>query len=144
MPSHQLHINRLCDCLQSFDFQQLFIAELGWSYSDNDEPFALTLNDQTWQVSEIAQLVGVVVFLIDGLPERDQRLAIQNELSERVYENLVIFVDSVAQPTQSMWLWLRRDQLRQIAREHSYMSGQPGDLFLSKLSRMVVDINELD
>ncbi|MBB1127442.1 hypothetical protein, partial [Thiospirillum jenense] len=79
------------------------------------------------------------------LPEtREQRLAIQNELSERVYENLLIFVDSIARPTQSMWLWLRRDQLRQIAREHSYMSGQPGDLFLSKLSRMVVDINELD
>ncbi|MBB1127350.1 hypothetical protein, partial [Thiospirillum jenense] len=94
MSHHQLHINRLRDCLQNFDFQQLFIAELGWSYSDNDEPFALTLNDQTWQVSEIAQLGGVVVFLIDGLPERDQRLAIQNELAERVYENLLIFVDS--------------------------------------------------
>ncbi|PQJ95330.1 hypothetical protein CXB77_13920 [Chromatium okenii] len=57
---------------------------------------------------------------------------------------MVIFVDQMNAITQSLWLWMRRDEKRQFPREHLYVKGQPGDLFLSKLSGIVVDINTLD
>jgi hypothetical protein len=33
---------------------------------------------------------------------------------------------------------------KRFPREHLYVKGQPGDLFVSKISGIVVDINELD
>ncbi|HMJ66530.1 MAG TPA: hypothetical protein VK615_14390 [Candidatus Binatia bacterium] len=39
---------------------------------------------------------------------------------------------------------MKREAGKSHPREHSYFKGQPGDLFISKLAAMVVDISELD
>ena len=39
---------------------------------------------------------------------------------------------------------MKRDGGKTYPRDHLYVKGQPGDLFLSKLASMVVDISELD
>jgi len=46
--------------------------------------------------------------------------------------------------TQSLWLYVKRESGKAYPREHWYSKGQPGDLFLSKLSSMVVDLSEFD
>ena len=58
------------------------------------------------------------------------------------HENLLIFLDHAR--TQSLWYWVKRDGAKAHPRDHLYVKGQPGDLFLSKLATMVVDISELD
>jgi hypothetical protein len=140
---NNIQTQALRDHLQAFDFTALFIDDLGWTYGQ-PLSFSLHAGGQNWAGQEIAAMAGVVAFLIDGLPEHAVRLAIHTELTQRTHENVVIFVDSMLNPTRSLWLWLRRDGKKQLPREHVYMKGQPGDLFLSKLSAMVVDINELD
>lgn len=140
----KLQIERLRDGLQSFDFPRLFIEELGWSRPKGFKPVLVELPGQTWQATAIAELSGVVAFRVAGLPEKEERRAIQKQLAELAHENLVIFVDHADSPTQSLWLWVKREGSQRFPREHLYVRGQPGDLFISKISGIVVDINELD
>ena len=142
-----LQIERIRDCLQSFDFKRLFIEELGWSRIQGGKPISVTVQNTLWQVTPFAELSGVIVFKVAGLPERSIRLAIHKELSLQTHENLIIFVDGdkeSAHLTQSLWLWVKREGGKRHPREHLYVKGQPGDLFISKISGIVVDINELD
>ena len=96
--------------------------------------------------TQIAQLSGVVVFEVsssDGrIPEAKARAAIHKEIAPLHHENLLIFLDR--DRTQSLWYWIKRENGRIYPRDHLYVRGQPGDLFLSKLSAMVVDMSEFD
>lgn len=138
----KLQIERVRDCLQSFDFKRLFIEELGWSRAKTAKAIPVTVAERTWQAMPLAELSGVVAFVVEGVPERDVRLAIQKSLAQQAHENLVVFVD--AEKTRSVWLWVKREGSKRFPREHLYVKGQPGDLFISKISGIVVDINELD
>jgi len=140
----KLQIERIRDRLQSFDFKSLFTDELGWSHVRGAKPVPVKLLADTWQATPIAELSGVVAFLVAGLPDRETRLAIHKALSEHTHENLIIFVDKAKDATQSLWLWVKREGSKRFPREHLYVKGQPGDLFISKISGIVVDINELD
>ena len=140
----KLQIERIRDRLQSFDFKSLFTDELGWSHVRGAKPVPIKLLADTWQATPIAELSGVVAFLVVGLPDRETRLAIHKVLSEHTHENLVIFTDKAKDATQSLWLWVKREGSKRFPREHLYVKGQPGDLFISKISGIVVDINELD
>lgn len=138
----KLQIERLRDCLQAFDFKRLFVEELGWSRAQAAKPITVEVGDQVWQAAPLAELSGVVAFIVEGLPECDARHAIQKSLTRHTHENLVIFVDAAR--TRSLWLWVKREGSKRFPREHLYVRGQPGDLFISKISGIVVDINELD
>lgn len=143
----KLQINRLRDCVQHFDFKRLFIEELGWSRPKSAKPYALSLPDGEWQATPVAEMSGIMVFLVTsdtGLPAQKTRAAIHKRLSEIAHENLIIFLDRADTPSQSLWLWVKRDGARRYPREHLYVKGQPGDLFVSKISGIIVDINELD
>ena len=140
----KLQIERLRNHLHAFDFPRLFIEELGWSRPNGFKPVTIEHSGQVWSAQPIAELSGVVVFRMIGLPDKAQRLAIQQRLAELAHENLLIFVDDADAPTQSLWLWVKREGSQRFPREHLYVKGQPGDLFISKISGIVVDINELD
>ncbi len=144
MNMDKLQIERLRDGLQSFDFKRLFIEELGWSHARGAQSIAVPVHENPWRATPIAELSGVVAFLVAGLPDRSARLEIHKTLSQHAHENLVIFVDSGVAPTQSLWLWVKREGSKRFPREHLYVKGQPGDLFISKVSGILVDINELD
>lgn len=141
-----LDISRVRNLLQEFDFKSIFIEELGWSQPAQTKATALTSDDTEYEVRQVAQLSGVIVFEIqakDGkIPDAKKRAAIHKEISKHHHENLLIFVDGVR--TQSLWYWVKRENKKTFSRDHLYIKGQPGDLFLSKLGSMVVDISELD
>ena len=54
----------------------------------------------------------------------------------------MIFLDT--ERTQSLWYWVKRQDGKNLPRDHFYIKGQPGDLFLSKLGGIVFDISEFD
>ena len=144
---NRLDVGRVRDLLQAFEFKQLFIEELGWSQPKDDKPAGWTSGDGTgFQRRAIARLAGVTVFELTSagstIPEAKVRLAAHREISKLHHENLLIFLDRAR--TQSLWYWVRRDGVRTHPRDHYFSKGQPGDLFLSKLSSLVVDIAELD
>ena len=132
--------------LNAFDFKTLFIEELGWFQPKGRSAIAFECQGAIFTRREIAQLAGVAVFEItadDGrIPDADTCKAVHKEISSLVFENLLIFLD--AGRTQSLWYWVKREGAKQLPRRHSYFKGQPGDLFLSKISAMFVDIAELN
>jgi type I restriction-modification system DNA methylase subunit len=142
----KLNIPKTRDLLQSFDFKTVFIEELGWSQPASRRPVTFEAADEIFLRAQIAELSGVVVFEViasDGrIPDAKTRAAIHKQTAKLHHENLLIFVDG--QRTQSLWYWVKREEGKSYPREHWYFNGQPGDLFLSKLSSMVVDISEFD
>lgn len=142
----KLNIPKTRDLLQGFDFKTVFIEELGWSQPASRRPVTFEAADENFLRAQIAELSGVVVFEViasDGrIPDAKTRAAIHKQTAKLHHENLLIFVDG--QRTQSLWYWVKREEGKSYPREHWYFNGQPGDLFLSKLSSMVVDISEFD
>jgi hypothetical protein len=142
----KLDVQKARDLLQAFDFGKLFVEELGWSQPTSRQSTSFDCKDDKFHRKQIAQLSGVAVLEVtssDGkIPDRKTLAAIHKEISKLHHENLLIFVD--AQRTQSLWYWVKREDGKLRPREHPYFKGQPGDLFLSKLSSMVFDITEFD
>lgn len=142
--------------LQAFRFADLFIEDLGWSYPDSRKPMSLDLEGGAWKATEISQLAGFRVFEVTSadpaapFPDAKTQQALWKRIAPHAVENLLIFVD--AERTRSAWLWMKRDgsadsptrRPQTHPRRHHYLKGQPGDLFLSKLASLVVDLSELD
>lgn len=141
-----LNVIRTRDLLQSFDFGTLFIEELGWSNPSVKKPVEWETCEQTFKRRPIAELSGVCVFEIsssDGtIPSAKVRVTIHKEIEKLHHENLLIFVD--VKRTQSLWYWVKRENGKKHPREHLYVKGQPGDLFISKIGAMVFDIGDFD
>ena len=46
--------------------------------------------------------------------------------------------------TRSLWYWVKREGTKRYFRDHLYVKGQPGDLFMGKLGSLVIDIADLE
>lgn len=142
----KLDIPRTRSLLQTFEFKTLFIEALGWSHPSARKHTVLIQDGIECEVRQIAELAGVVVLEITAqegvIPNAKIRAAIHRHVAKQHHEHLLIFLDRYR--TQSLWYWVKREGSKTHPREHLYVKGQPGDLFLSKLSAMVVDISELD
>lgn len=141
-----ISFQRIRDHLGKFDFQRLFIDELGWSQPASKTAAGMKIAGADLQRRQIAQLAGVVAIEItaaDGrIPDAKTRLATYREITKLHHENLLIFVDQAR--TQSVWYWVKREDGKLRPRDHFYFKGQPGDLFIGKLTGMVFDLGELD
>lgn len=141
-----LNFQRTRDLLSKFKFSDLFIEELGWSKPSRQKPVTLKIDNKTYQYQKIAELSGVAIFEVtaaDGnIPEAKVRVAIHQEITKLIAENLLIFITE--ERTRSLWYWVKREGSKSFVRDHLYVKGQPGDLFLSKLGSLVIDITELE
>ncbi len=138
--------SRVRQHLDRFDFRELFIEELGWSHPSARRKTPFDIDGTSFERTQIAQLSGVVVYELttaDGvIPDAKIRKTVHAEISKLHHENLLIFLDH--RRTQSLWYWAKREGGKFYPRDHTFMRGQPADLFLQKLSAMVEDISELD
>ena len=150
-----LNFQRTRDLLREFKFEDLFIEELGWSQPTRKKAIALSVEGVETRnfpslAKCIAEVSGVAVFEVtaaDGtIPQAKVRTAIHQEITKLKAENLLIFIDKTR--TRSLWYWVKREsrdaKFRVFTRDHLYVKGQPGDLFLSKLGSLVIDITELE
>lgn len=132
--------------LQDFDFSSLFIEELGWSNPPSGGAIAFKCDGKTFYRRGVAELAGVLVLEVtseDGeIPDGKVRANVHKEICKLALENLVIFLDGDRQ--KSLWYWVKREGTKQYRRDHLYVRGQSGDLFLSKLGALVVDISDWD
>ena len=147
-----LNFQHTRDLLREFKFEDLFIEQLGWSQPTRRKPIPLeienveTLHVRSFQYKCIAEVSGVAVFEVtatDGtIPQAKVRTAIHQEITKLKAENLLIFIDETR--SHSLWYWVKREGNKEFIRDHLYVKGQPGDLFLSKLGSLVIDITELE
>jgi len=129
--------------LHKFNFRDIFIQALNWSIPSDRR--LLTVLDG-WQCRPIAELHGVIAFEVFNpdqieIPDAKMRRAIHDEVARSARENLLIFLDSDRNRTQSLWYWLKRDESKLAPRQHIYLKGQPGDLFLSKIANLFVTMD---
>ncbi len=142
-----LNLPKTRDAIQAFELTSLFIDELGWNYPSSTQSFPVSVNETDYQAQPIATLGGVIVFEISGkiFPTATIRAEIHQQISARHYENLLIFIDKRPTPTKSIWYWLKQSPNQTaLLRQHYYFRGQPGDLFISKLAALFVDMAELE
>ncbi|QMS90826.1 hypothetical protein HUN01_25795 [Nostoc edaphicum CCNP1411] len=129
-----------------YQHSTFLIEELGWSKPSRQKPETLKIDNKTYQYQKIAEFSGVAIFEVtaaDGnIPEAKVRFAIHQEITKLIAENLLIFVNE--ERTRSLWYWVKREGSKTFVRDHLYVKGQPGDLFLSKLGSVVIDITELE
>jgi hypothetical protein len=137
---------RVKDCLSAFDFQRLFVEELGWSQPSLSKPLRSATAGAEFTGQQLSQLGGVSVFEVSSsegtIPDAKTRAAIHKEIAALHHENLLIFVNRGR--SQSLWYWVKHDDGKAFPRDHYFEKSQPGDLFLSKPSALVFEIGELD
>ncbi|GCE62110.1 Eco57I restriction-modification methylase domain-containing protein [Microcystis aeruginosa] len=139
-----LNFSRTRDLLSNFQFGELFIEELGWSHPRAKKTVSITVDNQEYPCQRIAEVSGVAVLEMTttDIPDAKLRRDIHQQVIERIAENLLIFVDGGR--TRSLWYWVKREGSKSYIRDHLYIKGQPGDLFLGKLAELVLDITDFE
>ncbi|GGR53203.1 hypothetical protein GCM10008959_13390 [Deinococcus seoulensis] len=135
--------------LRDFNFTRVMNL-LGWNHATGQS--TLSAGDDQFTLKPIAQLGGVQVIEVTSqgnpttLPLEQTRRKLSDELTSTAREHVLIFVDAAR--TQSHWYWVKREldgtKRKAQPRTHTYIKGQPDDLFIGKLSGLFVDIAELD
>lgn len=142
----KLNIEAARNLLQSFDFQTLFREELGWS-----NPSLRTLTPFQTKAGlffrkAIADLSGATVFEITSengtIPDSSIRQIISTEIQKLNFEHILIFIDK--DRSQSIWRWIKKQDKKNLSREHFFSVGQTGDAFIAKISSLMVDLSEIE
>lgn len=140
----QIDLERSRQYLKQFQFQPLFVEELGW---DNypSQPLPLLIENKSYTLKPVAEKRGQVVYTClaeDGaIPNSVTRTKIHKEVSRYSLENVLIYIDQGE--TEQVWQWVRRDPGKPKAnRFHQFHKSQSGDALLQKLEALAVSFNE--
>ena len=127
--------------IQEFDFDRLFLEELGWDHPPANQ--SVEVDDRRYELQALADKSGMVAFvhLSEEIPERAVRMKIERQLARAAYEHLIVFTDGAQ--TRQVWQWVRR-QAGQTPRyrEQTFRSGQTGELLVQKLQPLAFSLDE--
>lgn len=139
-----LDVARTRQLLKNFDFDTLFIQELGWDH--HDQHIDITVDGETCALAAIAEKRGMVAFEYTtssrlSLPDYQIRRKIERQLTKAVHEHLIIFIDK--DKTTQIWQWVKREQGKPTAcREQAYYSDQTGEALIQKLQHLVFTLED--
>jgi len=139
-----LNIVQVRECLRSYNFDSLFVNELGWERYKT--PHEVSVDDQTYILSPVAEKRGLAVFAcsVSGdspFPDYATRRKIDRHVAKFFREHLIIYVDK-ARGIQ-IWQWVKREPGRPAAcREHTYYHEQSGEALVQKLRSLVFTLEE--
>ena len=130
------------DLLQAFEFDKLLI-EIGWESVLPAPPKAIGKTGYQYRlISETVFEVFPANPRTNGLPNAGMRAKIHKQIEQISFENLIIFLDNDKKRSQSIWYWVKREDNKKRPRPHEYWKDQPGDLFLSKIAAMVIEMGD--
>ncbi len=137
-----LHRQRAQKYLQTFDFESLFIEELGWDTVDRVTlPFEV--DGEPFEVVSIAQKRGFTVFkcITPEIPTRPIRVKLDRQLTDYSKSHLLVFADEGK--TQQIWMWVRQEPGKPLApRFEQYQVGQSAERLLQKLEALAIAFAE--
>ena len=137
-----LHRQRAQTYLQQFDFESLFIEELGWDTVDRVMlPFEV--DGEAFEVVAIAQKRGFIVYqcLTPEIPARPIRVKLDRQLTDYSKSHLLIFGD--AGKTRQTWMWVRQEPGKPLApRFEQYQVGQSAERLMQKLEALAIAFAE--
>ena len=147
MSTTKLNLARTRRLLNEFRWADLFIDELGWSQPPAGTlSFPVLVAADTFTLQPIAHLGGAWVYGVRSttglIPDQKVRHELHKQVVRLQREHLLIFQDD--RGLQTLWSWPRFEGGKMQSRTHLYVKDQPGDLFLTKLSHIYFDLEELD
>ena len=141
----QINVQQTRQYLKQFDFQGLFVNELGWD--NHTQSLNAEVGENEYTLTAVAEKRGMVVFecqtnTTEGvIPDSQTRHKIQREVAKSVHENFVIYTD--AEKTTQIWQCARREHGKPTAcPEYRYHIIQPGDSLIQKLDAIAVSFEE--
>ena len=141
----QINVERTRQYLKQFNFQPLFIDELGWDR--HRQTLNIEVGENGYTLTAIAEKRGMVVFECQantaggGIPKYATRRKIQQEVAKSVHENFIIYTDT--EKVTQIWQWARREHGKPTAcREHPYHITQHGDSLIQKLDAIAFSFEE--
>jgi N-6 DNA Methylase len=135
-----LPLEHIYDCLQKFDFATLFTSDLGWNQPATKRFIAI---DNVYTRHEIARIGDLPVFEVSAahgnLPDTQACIALYWELMALFPRKLLlIFINK--DRSQSLWFWVKSKGRQQYENACFYIKGQPEDIFLHTLLRILTDL----
>lgn len=129
--------------LQSFDFRNLFIEELGWD--THKATLDVPLKTGSARLESIAHKRGFVAWHCPApagkFPDSAARRKIEREVAKAAHEHLIVFTD--AAKSRQIWQWVRRDPGQPLrVREIDWAKGQSGEIVLQKLDPLFVSLDD--
>jgi hypothetical protein len=101
------------------------------TFCDPTRKLPLDIDVKEWRFAcrHIAELSGAVVLEVEApdgsIPDAKARAGVHKEVAKLHHENLLIFVDR--ERTQSLWYWVKRQDGKQVPRDHLYFKESPGN-----------------
>ena len=135
------HSEQVRQATQDFNFQRLFIEDLGWDRPPGNE--TIPVGDRSYELGAVAEKSGLVAYVCRNadVPERAERMKIERQLAKRVHEHLLVFVDDAH--TRQVWQWVKRQPGRSpLYREHTFHHGQTGEPLIQKLQLLAFSLDE--
>src|SRR5215213_8770268 len=139
---------RVRDQLKEFDFESVFIEELGWDYHPSSLPLEVTVDSDSYALDAVAEKRGMLLYLCPPgpngeIPPYATRRKIERQVAKAAHEHIIIFTDD-AKSTQ-VWQWVRREPGRPAAcREQTFYRDQRGDPLIQRLNSLAFDLDEED
>lgn len=129
--------------LQSFDFRNLFIEELGWD--THKATLDIPLKAGSARLESIAHKRGFVAWHCPGaagkFPDAAARRKIEREVAKVAHEHLIVFTD--AAKTRRIWQWVRRDPGQPLrVCDIEWAKNQTGEIILQKLDPLFVSLDD--
>ena len=141
------HVTR--QLLRDFEFEPLFIEELGWERLREEVKAEIRESEADYgeyQLTAIAEKRGFAVFHCSGrtdgsMPDHAARSKIQRRVAKSYHENFIIYTD--AEKTKQIWQWVKREPGKPlVCREYPYDSGQSGEALVQMLERIAFSLKE--
>ncbi|WP_228024239.1 hypothetical protein [Synechocystis salina] len=139
----KLNRTRTQKYLKNFDFESLFIEELGWDTIDRIA-LPLEVDEDIFEAIAIAQKRGFTVYYCSTteIPERKVRLALDRQLSDYSKSHLLIFGDEAQ--TSQVWMWVEQEGKKRKPIFHSYNANKSAEPLIQKLEPLFFSIDEED
>ena len=140
-----MQINR--EYLKEFNFQQLFINELGWDY--HTQSLNVEVGENEYTLTAVAEKRGMVVFECpttkagERIPDYPTRRKIHQQVVKFVYEHFIIYTNF--EKTTQIWQRVKHEHGKPIARrEYRYECGQSGEPLIQMLRAITFTLKEED
>ena len=136
--------DRVSQFLKDFEFETLFVEELGWDRHSQALP--IRVNETEYSLTGVAEKRGMVVFYYsapseDNIPSYAIRRKIEREVAKSVHEHLIIYTDR--SNTTQIWQWVKREAGKPAqCREQRHNQDQHGESLIQKLEAIAFSLAE--
>ena len=138
---------KILQYLKTFNFQDLFVEELGWDYLYEPLP-PIFCQERAYTLRPLVEKSDVKVYLCDPdpqgcIPDEGLLRQIDREVTKYAYEHIVIYVDAARE--NQVWQWVRRERGKPLAyRVNRWRKNQSGELLAQKLMALEFEFDGSD